>query len=52
MHQFSEDNKIDVVLTGHDHAYSRTQILKGGHKTTEYTDDEFDSMLDEDMDAG
>ena len=47
-----EDNKVDLVLTGHDHAYSRTQILKGGHKTTEYTDDEFDPMLDEDMDAG
>lgn len=47
-----EDNKVDAVLTGHDHAYSRTQILKGGHKTTEYTDDEFDPMLDEDMDAG
>lgn len=47
-----EDNKVDVVLTGHDHAYSRTQILKGGHKITEYTDDEFDPMLDEDMDAG
>lgn len=47
-----EDNKVDVVLTGHDRAYSRTQILKGGHKTTEYTDDEFDPMLDEDMDAG
>lgn len=47
-----ENNKVDVVLTGHDHAYSRTQILKGGHKTTEYTDDDFDSMLDEDMDAG
>ena len=47
-----EDNKVDVVLTGHDHAYSRTQILKGGHKTTEYTDDEFDPMLDEDVDAG
>lgn len=47
-----EDNKVDVVLTGHDHAYSRAQILKGGHKTTEYTDDEFDPMLDEDMDAG
>lgn len=47
-----ENNKVDVVLTGHDHAYSRTQILKGGHKTTEYTDDNFDLMLDKDMDAG
>lgn len=47
-----EDNKVDVVLIGHDHAYSRTQILKGGHKTTEYTDDDFDPMLDKDMDAG
>lgn len=47
-----EDSKVDVVLTGHDHAYSRTQILKGGHKTTEYTDDDFDPMLDKDMDAG
>lgn len=47
-----EDNKVDVVLTGHDHAYSRTQILKGGHKTTEYTDNDFDPMLDKDMDAG
>lgn len=47
-----EDNKVDVFLTGHDHAYSRTQILKGGHKTTEYTDDDFDPMLDKDMDAG
>ena len=47
-----EDNKVDVVLTGHDHAYSRTQILKGGHKTTEYTDDDFDPMLDKHKDAG
>ena len=47
-----EENKVDIVLTGHDHAYSRTQILKGGHKTTEYTDDDFDPMLDKDKDAG
>ena len=47
-----ENSKVDVVLTGHDLAYSRTQILKGGHKTTEYTDDDFDPMLDKDMDAG
>ncbi|MBD7911147.1 purple acid phosphatase family protein [Clostridium cibarium] len=25
-----EENKIDVVLTGHDHTYSRSLILKGG----------------------
>lgn len=47
-----EDNKVDVVLTGHDHAYSRTQILKGGHKTTEYDNSDFKSMLNKDMDAG
>ena len=47
-----EDNKVDVVLTGHDHAYSRTQILKGGHKTTEYDNADFKSMLTKDMDAG
>lgn len=47
-----EDNKVDVVLTGHDHAYSRTQILKSGHKTTEYSNSDFKSMLNKDMDAG
>lgn len=47
-----ENNKVDVVLTGHDHAYSRTQILKGGHKTTEYDNADFKSMLNKDMDAG
>ena len=30
----------------------RTHILEGGHKTVEYTDDEFDAELDKDMDAG
>ena len=39
-------------MTGHDHAYSRTKILKGGHSTFEYTDDEFDEMLDRDIDVG
>lgn len=47
-----ENNDVDIVLTGHDHAYSRSKILKGGHSTYEYTDDEFDEMLDKDMDAG
>lgn len=49
---YFEANDVDVVLTGHDHAYSRTHILEGGHKTVEYTDDEFDAELSKDMDAG
>ena len=49
---YFEEFDVDVVLTGHDHAYSRSQILKGGKKLTNYTDDEFDDMLDKDMDAG
>lgn len=49
---YFEENDVDVVLTGHDHAYSRTHILEGGHKTVEYTDDEFDAELKKDMDAG
>ncbi|MCD8356820.1 MAG: S-layer homology domain-containing protein [Clostridia bacterium] len=49
---YFEENDIDVVLTGHDHAYSRSQILKGGVKTTEYADDDFSDMLDIDIDAG
>ncbi len=49
---YFEANDVDVVLMGHDHAYSRSQILKGGVKTTEYTDDEFDEQHDKDVDAG
>lgn len=47
-----EENDVDIVLTGHDHAYSRTKMLKGGQSTFEYTDDEFDEQLDKDIDAG
>ncbi|MGM9535723.1 MAG: hypothetical protein ACI3VR_10740, partial [Intestinibacter sp.] len=38
-----EDNDIDVVLTGHDHTYSRSYILKGGSldESAMITDDEF-----------
>lgn len=42
---------VDVVLSGHDHAYSRSRILKGAKKTFEYTDDEFDKQLEKDIDA-
>ena len=47
-----EEYDVDIVLTGHDHAYSRTKMLKGGQSTVEYTDDEFDEMLDRDLDVG
>lgn len=47
-----QQNKIDVVLTGHDHAYSRSQILNIGNKTVDYTDDEFDESLEKDIDEG
>lgn len=49
-----EANDVDIVLTGHDHAYSRTKMLKGGQSTAgfEYTDDEFDEQLDKDIDVG
>ncbi len=49
---YFEENDVDVVLTGHDHAYSRSQILLGGEKTVEYTDDEFDEQFEKDVDAG
>lgn len=43
---YFEENDIDVVLTGHDHAYSRSQILKGGRKTTTYSDGDADEVDD------
>ncbi len=47
-----EANGVDVVLTGHDHAYSRSKFLNGdqAEEKTTYTDDEFDEMLDVDVD--
>lgn len=43
-----EENDIDVVLTGHDHTYSRSLILKGGTKDQSkfITEDEFDDYID------
>ena len=43
-----EDNDIDVVLTGHDHTYSRSYILKGGSldESSMITDDEFEEYLE------
>ncbi|WP_010235953.1 purple acid phosphatase family protein [Clostridium arbusti] len=47
-----EENHIDAVLTGHDHTYSRSLILKGGAKdeskmiTGDDFDEEFSSSLE------
>lgn len=49
---YFEEYGVDVVLTGHDHAYSRSQLLKGGSNEITYTDDEFDEQLDKDIDVG
>lgn len=47
-----EECGVDVVLTGHDHAYSRSKFLSGDQAVANvtYTDDEFDAMLDIDID--
>lgn len=49
---YFEEYGIDVVLTGHDHAYSRSQLLNGGTKEISYTDDEYSEQFDKDIDAG
>lgn len=49
---YFEENGIDLVLSGHDHAYSRTKILKGGHSSDDYDQDDFENELKKDLDAG
>ena len=50
---YFEEYDVDAVLTGHDHAYSRSQLLSAdGVKEITYTDDEFDEQLDKDLDVG
>lgn len=50
-----EENNVDIVLTGHDHAYARTQILKGG-KLSEGSalmdEDKFDEIAEEEYKSG
>ena len=43
-----EENDIDVVLTGHDHTYARSKILKGGVKdeSTFLSEDEYEKFFD------
>lgn len=40
-----EQNDIDAVLTGHDHAYSRSKMLLGGIKANDYTDEKDQKYL-------
>lgn len=47
-----EECGIDLVMTGHDHAYSRSKIMKGAVKQNNYSDDLFDAMLEKDIDNG
>ncbi|MCH3965077.1 MAG: metallophosphoesterase [Clostridium sp.] len=44
-----EDNKIDIVLTGHDHTYSRSYMLKGGVKDESkmIDDDTFETQFED-----
>ncbi|MCD8158299.1 MAG: metallophosphoesterase [Clostridiales bacterium] len=46
-----EDNDIDVVLTGHDHTYCRSYMMKGGTMDEEsfISEDDFDAYIDGDI---
>lgn len=43
-----EENGIDVVLTGHDHTYSRSYMMKGGVKNSDkfISQDDYDAYID------
>ena len=50
-----EENNVDIVLTGHDHAYARTQILKGGKLSEGLSlmdEDKFDEIAEEEYKSG
>ena len=49
-----ESNDIDVVLTGHDHVYSRSKILKGGNLNTRsyISQNDFEKYLQQEMKSG
>ncbi len=46
-----EENGIDVVLTGHDHTYSRSYIMKGGDldESNFISEDDYDAYVDGDV---
>ncbi|WP_291652668.1 metallophosphoesterase [Clostridium sp.] len=49
-----EENNIDLVLTGHDHTYSRSKILKGGVLDEEklISDDEYEGFFEQEFESG
>ncbi|MBS5885504.1 MAG: metallophosphoesterase [Clostridium sp.] len=49
-----EENNIDVVLTGHDHTYARSKILKGGVMDEEafISEDEYEAFFDAEFESG
>lgn len=49
-----EENNIDVVLTGHDHTYARSKILKGGvmDEETFISEDEYEAFFDAEFESG
>lgn len=52
---YFEANHIDAVLTGHDHAYSRSKMMLQDTQSEiakNYSSDEFKTQLTKDMDAG
>lgn len=48
-----QEYDVDVVLTGHDHAYSRSQLLKDGLKDiSDYSLDAFFEQFEKDVNVG
>lgn len=49
-----EENNIDLVLTGHDHTYARSKILKGGvmDEETFISEEEYETFFDEEFESG
>ena len=49
-----EENNIDLVLTGHDHTYARSKILKGGVMDEEkfISEDEYEDFFDQEFESG
>ena len=49
-----EENNIDLVLTGHDHTYARSKILKGGvmDEETFISEEDYEAFFEEEFESG